>query len=51
MTLVKNAPIFKGLALPYMEKSYVMSGNYSRGYNFTLESEAHQVSRGKVNPV
>jgi hypothetical protein len=41
MQLVTDAPIFKGLVQPYMEHSYVMSGNYSRGFNFTLESEAY----------
>lgn len=49
--MVNEAPTFDGLVQPYMENSYVMSGNYSRGFNFTLESEIYQLSGGKVQPI
>ena len=49
--MVNEAPTFNGLVQPYMENSYVMSGNYSRGFNFTLESESYQLSGGKVSDI
>ena len=49
--MVNVAPTFDGLVQPYMENSYVMSGNYSRGFNFTLESEIYQLSGRKVQPI
>lgn len=50
VSLVENEDGFKDLVQPYMKKSFVMMGNYEKGYNFTLESEAYHLSSSKVQP-
>lgn len=34
--------------VPYMNSSFVMDGNYQRGANFTLESEAYVLSQQHI---
>lgn len=35
----------------YIQNSFIMDGDYTAKKEYTVESEAHVFSRGKVNPM